>query len=184
MASRDLAGLLFANGVILVEGPHTEVPALNEWFPKSHVGGGRTFADLNIALYPVIGASSFAFYFRFLQAFGVKWVVVCDGDSLEPISWNGRPMWKALKELNLIEQVPEGEEFKEIKAKAEQAGIYSPNEEANQKFEHIPDVARYMAEHGLSSKNKADGRQVGQALLCPPEFERILQCALQHLGLV
>src|SRR6266699_612590 len=43
--SSDLAGLLFADGVILVEG-ETETVALREWFPKSAIGQGKTFADL------------------------------------------------------------------------------------------------------------------------------------------
>lgn len=183
IASSDMAGLLFAHGVILVEGALTELPAMSQWFPQSRVGKERSLADLNIALYPVIGAGNFALYLRFLQAFGVKWVVICDSDALEPGTRHGRPLWKALHELDVVKRVPEGNPFEEVRAQAEQVGVYTANNQPGQKFEHIPDVARYMVEQGLTPKSKADGREVGQALRCPQEFEHIFACALAHLGM-
>ncbi len=78
--SSDIAGLLFTDGVILVEG-ETETGALSEWFPKSAISGGKTFSDLNLALYWVGGKTGFPFYLRFLNAFGVPWVAICDGDA-------------------------------------------------------------------------------------------------------
>lgn len=45
-ASRDLAGLLFADGVLLVEGA-TEIGAFSEWFLQSTASQGKTFADRN-----------------------------------------------------------------------------------------------------------------------------------------
>ena len=82
-ASRDLAALLFANGVILVEGA-TEIGAFNEWFNESSASKGKTFADLNVILHAVGGKPEFPFYLRFLTAFGVPWSVICDGDALPP----------------------------------------------------------------------------------------------------
>jgi hypothetical protein len=79
--SSDLAGLLFADGVILVEG-ETETGALIEWFPKSAVGQGKTFADLNLVTYWVGGKTNFAFYLHFLSEFGITWVAICDGDAI------------------------------------------------------------------------------------------------------
>ena len=81
--SSDLAGLLFVDGAILVEG-ETETGALSEWFPTSAVGQGKTFSDLNLALCWVGGKTNFPFYMHFLSEFGVPWVAICDGDALPP----------------------------------------------------------------------------------------------------
>jgi len=77
--SSDLAGLLFADGVILVEG-ETEIGALDEWFTKSAISQGKAFSDLNLVVYWVGGKSNLPFHMHFLSEFSVPWVVICDGD--------------------------------------------------------------------------------------------------------
>lgn len=57
-SSSDVAGLLFANGVLLVEGA-TEVGAFNEWFLQSSASKGRTLADFNLILHSVDGKAEF-----------------------------------------------------------------------------------------------------------------------------
>jgi hypothetical protein len=97
--SSDLAGLLFADGVILVEG-ETETVALREWFPKSVIGQGKTFDDINLALYWVGGKTNFPFYMHFLSELDVPWIAICDGDAILPNE--NKPIWNALKDLSLI----------------------------------------------------------------------------------
>jgi energy-coupling factor transporter ATP-binding protein EcfA2 len=182
-SSSDVAGLLFASAVILIEGD-TETAALSEWFPNSKAGKKRDFADLNIALYAVGGKTAFPFYMRFLTAFGVPWVVICDGDAL---TINGG-IWGALRELASINHdPPHTATFPDLKALAEGAGVYTANTDFDQNFEKIPEVKNYIDDpnNELPTSSKVrDGRLIGQQLLPPPpEIERILQGALQRLGL-
>lgn len=181
-SSSDVAGLLFASGVILIEGD-TETAALGEWFPHSEAGKERDFADLNVALYAVGGKTAFPFYMRFLTAFGVPWVVICDGDAL----MINAGIWGALKDLKRIDRdPPSAAAFPELKVLAEAAGVYTANTDFDQNFEKIPEVQRFIADpdNELPTSSKVrDGRLIGQHLLPPPPaIERILQCALQQLG--
>ena len=176
--SSDVAGLLFASGVLLVEG-ETETGALNEWFPKSTAGQGLTFADHNLALYSVGGKDSFPFYLHFLTEFGVPWTVICDGDALVPNS----NLWKALKHLNAIPNVPNAATFEALKALAETAGVYTANTSFSGKFESIPDVKSYENNNWTPTESKVrKGRYIAQHIPCPAEVEEILQRALQWLG--
>lgn len=71
--------LLFARGVVLVEGD-TEVGLLPEWFAKGAVrDGAQSPSDLDIAIYSVHGDGQFRPYLTVLNALGIPWVVICDG---------------------------------------------------------------------------------------------------------
>jgi|GEM_PF-1738178 len=182
--SSDLAGLLFANGVILVEG-ETETGALSEWFPKSAIGQGRTFADLNLALCWIGGKTNFPFYMHFLSELGVPWVAICDGDALPP--YENRPLWNALKGLKRIDDTDDisntTASFEKLKALAEKAGVYTANTSPTGKFEDIPDVNSYKESHNVSGRGKPqEGRYIAACISCPKEVEEILQRALQWLG--
>ena len=77
--SADARGLLFANGVVLVEGG-TELGALPTWFAKSAAADLHgTPEDLQIGFYSVGGDQSFGTFVRYLDRFGVPWAIVCDG---------------------------------------------------------------------------------------------------------
>jgi len=79
-------GLLFAAGVILCEGA-TEVGALPRWWRRGAASLG--LPDPQAANLPVIsvdGQASFGAHVRFLDAFGVPWVIVADGPALRPDS--------------------------------------------------------------------------------------------------
>ncbi len=77
--SADARGLLFANGVILTEGP-TELAALPAWFATSKTAErNRSPDDLHLAFYTVGGDQSFRPFLAYLDRFGVPWTVVCDG---------------------------------------------------------------------------------------------------------
>src|SRR5437762_2746205 len=126
-ASSDVAALLFANAVLLVEGG-TEIGAFNEWFPQSSASQGETFAGLNIILHAVGGKAEFPFYIRFLTAFAIPWGVICDGDALPPSKNPNDKLWKVLKELQLIPELPDAEtSFDVLREKAASCGIYTYN---------------------------------------------------------
>ncbi len=182
--SSDLGGLLFANGVILVEG-ETETGALSEWFPKSAIGQGRTFADLNLALCWVGGKTNFPFYMHFLSELGVPWVAICDGDALPPNE--NRPLWNALKGLKRIDDTDDTSSttasFEELKALAEKAGVYTANTSSTGKFEDILEVKSYKDSNNVPGQGKPqEGRYIAACIPCPNKVEEILQKALCRLG--
>lgn len=182
--SSDLAGLLFADGVILVEG-ETETGALSEWFPKSAVGQGKTFADLNLGLCWVGGKTNFPFYMHFLSELGVPWVAICDGDALPPNE--SRSLWNALKSLKRIDDTDDPSSttasFEELKALAEKGGVYTANTSPTGKFEDIPDIKNYRSSNAAYGDGKVQqGRYIAAQISCPKEVEDILQGILRRLG--
>jgi predicted ATPase len=77
--SADARGLLFANGVVLLEG-ETELGALPTWFAKSTPAAERgSPEDRHVAFYSVGGDHGFGAFVRYLDRFGVPWAIVCDG---------------------------------------------------------------------------------------------------------
>ena len=77
--SADARGLLFANGVVLLEGG-TELGALPIWFAKSPTAAQYgSPEDLQVGFHSVGGDQSFSTFVRYLDRFGVPWAIVCDG---------------------------------------------------------------------------------------------------------
>jgi energy-coupling factor transporter ATP-binding protein EcfA2 len=181
--SSDLAGLLFADGVILVEG-ETEIGALNEWFPKSAIGQGKAFSDLNLVLYWVGGKPNLPFHIYFLSEFGVPWVVICDGDALPVDKDRNCQLWEALRDLKRIENIPDtAASFDELKVLAAESGVYTANTSATEKFEDIPGVKEFKNNNYVPGDGKVrQGRYIAARISCPGEVEEILRLALQRLG--
>lgn len=81
--SADAIALLFARGVVLVEGD-TEAGALPGWFAKGPARDRRRSpAELDVEIYSVDGDTRFRPYLTVLNAFGIPWVVVCDGAAFD-----------------------------------------------------------------------------------------------------
>lgn len=81
--SADARSLLFARGVILVEGG-TELGALPQWFGKSASANRYGTPDaLNVEFFSVDGDLGYRTFVRFLHGLGVPWVIVCDGGILQ-----------------------------------------------------------------------------------------------------
>ncbi len=181
-ASRDLASLLFADGVILVEGA-TEIGALSEWFLQSSASQGKTLADRNLVLHAVGGKPEFPFYLRFLSAFGVPWVVICDGDALPPNKDRNRLLWNVLKEIHLISQEPSNTaSFEILKAEAEHARVYTYPTASPVTFETIPEVKNYLdTQWTPSGKTTYKGSYIAQHLGCPLMVDEILLQATNQL---
>jgi len=81
--SSEARSLLFAKGVILLEG-ETELGALPIWFRDSQ--SARQHGDpgtLDLAFYSVDGNKNFKTYVAMLDALSIPWVVVCDGASFD-----------------------------------------------------------------------------------------------------
>lgn len=172
--SSDVAGLLFAAVVILVEGD-TEIAALSEWFPS--VSSGRTLEDANVVLFSVGGKTEFGFYIRFLHAFGVPWAAIADGDALIANS----SLWSALKAVGAATPSPApttAADFDEARRYAAAAGVFTANDAPDQEFENIPEVRAYIDDpsNGLPTKSKVrDGRQIGLGIPCPVSVADVLR---------
>lgn len=80
--SSDAVSLLFARGVVLLEG-ETEQGALPEWFDKLQGTGRPTPGELDLAFYSVGGDSNFRTLLTVLHAFAIPWALVCDGAAFD-----------------------------------------------------------------------------------------------------
>src|SRR5207247_7438895 len=126
---------------LIMEGA-TDIRAFSQWFPQSSASQGKTFADLYIVLHALNGKAEIPFYLRFLTVFGVPWAVICDGDALFPpgMSPNDK-LWKVLKELQLLPELPSGAaSFETLKTLAISAGVDTYNSPSPIKFETIQAV--------------------------------------------
>lgn len=172
--SSDVGGLLFASGVILVEGD-TETAALSEWFPQIAISGGATLDDLGVALYAVGGKNDFGFFVRFLHALGVPWAIIADGDALV----SNPSLWNALRDAGAASASPAvPAEFAQVRRDAAAAGVFTANDSPSADFELIPEVEAYIKDpiHRLPTRSKArDGRQIGRNIPCPPSVEEVLR---------
>jgi hypothetical protein len=77
--------LLFANRVILCEGP-TEVGALRQWWSDTRLLGLSSPEAANIPIVSVNGDSGFGGYIEYLDSFGIPWAAIADGPAFRPES--------------------------------------------------------------------------------------------------
>jgi len=77
--STDAVSLLFARGVVLLEGD-TERGALPKWFESCPAAGSdMTPDDLDLAFFSVGGDKNFRTLVTVLNALAIPWVLICDG---------------------------------------------------------------------------------------------------------
>jgi energy-coupling factor transporter ATP-binding protein EcfA2 len=81
--SVDAVSLLFARGVVLVEG-ETELGALPLWFRScSAQMGCKPPGELDLGLWSVGGDRNFQTYMAALNALAIPWVLICDGAAFD-----------------------------------------------------------------------------------------------------
>jgi predicted ATP-dependent endonuclease of OLD family len=181
-AGSDIAGLLFARGVVLVEGL-TETAAISVWYPLMQASEGKTLADDNIALYFVDGKPNFPLHMQYLEEFGIPWVVICDVDALDPALPN--TVWEQLKKLGRISELPSSEGFAALKQLAETCGVFTANTTLTETkgFEDIPQIKQFLdANPWARHRSKArQGQVIAHNLSCPQGVEEITQAALDWL---
>ncbi|MHB8394091.1 MAG: ATP-dependent nuclease [Candidatus Dormibacteria bacterium] len=82
--SADARGMVFARGVVLVEGP-SELAALPTWFSNSATAkSAGTPWDQDVAIVSVGGGANYRPFLSVLTALGIPWTVVCDGKAFAP----------------------------------------------------------------------------------------------------
>jgi len=168
----DMPAMLFAQGVILVEG-ETEVGALPIWFQKSRVAPQETIQEFNLVMYWVGGRTSFRKYVDFLKAFSVPWVVICDGDAFKDEGFCrafGLPLGGSVL-------------FSEMRGEGEKRGVFTLSEDFGG-FENLPYVDRHLGEakREVGDSKPRQGRYIAEKSECPDPVKDLYRKILQHLG--
>lgn len=203
--SADARGMVFARGVVLVEGP-SELAALPTWFSNSATARLRgTPWDRDLVIVSVGGGTNYRPYLSLLTALGIPWTAVCDGKAFAP----GRDqIFQQVADAqggntSLLEQVskavgPKSEmddaAFRQMRTIGEDVGIFTiattwkassePGE--HEGFEGAADAVapgkRRKAAVLVGSGSKVRiARWVAEDVLCPDEVDRLYGKILEAL---
>jgi hypothetical protein len=196
--SADARALLFARGVVLVEGG-TELGALPEWFSKSPTAERLGTPDtLNVMIFSVDGDPSFGTFTAFLHAFGVPWAIVCDG-SVYQFGTRKRQIFEQVLSAgvddshlrNAVDQATAGEpeSFAELRDLGENSGIFTLADGWDSSVESFEVYVNTVAPGKLTDAAKAvgkskprQGRHVAFATECPAAVDALYGKLLRHLG--
>jgi len=170
MRSADMRAALFANAVVLVEGP-SDFAALSIWWPKSQtalrVGSPD---DLNLVLLEVEGEAGFDTTTKYLDSFAIPWAIVCDGKAIAPTRANA--LIRRLASTDTADAPPATATFDRWRTWWEARGVYTlaraSDDEIERFFEqHDPKTweAAKRQERGRSKPRKAVA--FAEATACP-----------------
>lgn len=179
---QNRANALFSDLVILADG-ESEYHALPIWFKKyldkknSNESGeiGTLFEDFNVTLLHVGGKKSYPSYLRFIHAFGVKWMVLCDGDSL---STTGNIV-KQLKEFGI--DINDCKSFHTTKQELRTKDVFVLGQNEQDNFESIVEVKPFLdqAEEQFGRSKARQAQWIAEQTECPATlmdfFDRILE---------
>lgn len=196
--SADARALLFARGVVLVEGG-TELGALPEWFGKSQTAQRLGTPDtLNIAVFSVDGDTSFGTFITFLHALGIRWAVVCDG-AVYKFGTGKKQIFEQAASAGVGDQrlrqaagegaAPAAASFRELRDTGEGLGIFtlaedwdSPAEGFEAYIESIAPGLLAEAATVVGRSKPRQGRYAASATDCPPGIDALYAKLLHHLG--
>lgn len=194
--STELRSLLFANGVILVEGG-TELGLLPIWMEQSaRRGGVPSPDDDNIAFFDVGGDESFINAIKFLHRFHIPWLAFADGKVFDPARLKHilKQVAGALEPamppdlahaMTMLEGQPD---FATVKQAGERLGVFTlastwetPGEGIETYLRQV-DAAAWDAacrEEGRSKPRR--GRHFAWSVPCPTELDSIFAAMVGHL---
>lgn len=196
-ASADARAMLFAAGVILLEGG-TELGALTIWFSRwATAQGCGSPEQLNVSLVDVGGDRNFRTYIEICQRFGIPWAVLCDGAALNPAG----P--KAEQVLRQVADAGAGDEdlrswldnasavtFGDTRDRAEHWGIFTLASGPAKGEESFEAFLRSVAPAVLEEAQQAEpdskprrGRRFAEQVPCPPEVGELYAKLLRRLTL-
>jgi len=179
----EVRSMLFARGVVLVEGG-TEQGALLAWFAKSSVAKGRgTIEDLNISVFGVGGDQQFQTFISLLAALRIPWAIVCDGNVfLHRPKKSGRikSIFQQLlgagikMEKSSLENADDFERAKKVGAAH---GVFTLLEDFSHEFEEYVN-RKFPKEFEAAKKEWPEskvlaGRALAQQTSCPREVEEL-----------
>lgn len=208
--SADASSLFFSSGVVLVEG-RTELAALPMWFTKSPTAlRHRPPGDLQIGFYSVDGDQNFGTLIRYLDRFGVPWVVVCDGAAFrfdasnhifeQVVSATGDPVMSELSNRLGVTTRQQDEMtqdvFDDLCRAGRQGGVFTLAPGWQRKSEPAGDQESFEAflrsksefasilgqGHAEAGRSKArQGRIIANAMECPTEVNDLYAAILERL---
>jgi ABC-type lipoprotein export system ATPase subunit len=178
--SADVRALLFANGVILVEGDEDQA-ALTEWYQPAV---GHSPEDYNLVIHSVDGKGTMGVYMRFLTAFGIPWVALVDGDALTFGEGHdsGSIVPKVLDVLG--GDPPVSGEFAEVRKWAERHGVFTVADDQKGALTQLlnvgADFEKQLADLGSSKARRA--RAIATLVPIPSAITAFVRTAEGRLG--
>jgi ABC-type branched-subunit amino acid transport system ATPase component len=182
--SSDVRSLLFARAAILLEG-ESDFGALEQWLANGSSTGDPTPHQLNVVLVDVGGDASFGRFATYLDAFGIPWVIVCDGPALNPRRAHslcgqiGRAL-PALRPTDL-------EDFSAWRDYWAKHGVYTLaenfNEEIEQPLERVDPEAWQTAKDKFPKSKIRAARAFAERTDPPERVLEVYRLALEYLGL-
>jgi len=194
--SADARALLFAHGVVLVEGG-TELGALPAWFAKSQTAQKKgTPEALNVAIFSVDGDTGFGTFVRYLAGVGVPWAIVCDGAIFRFGTGKTQIFDQILKagvnadELRAtVLGASQKSTFAEMQDVGRRHGIFtvartwdSPGEAFEAYVEAAVPGELSAAAKLVGNSKPRQGRQLAAATACPTEIDDLYARILERLG--
>lgn len=195
--SADARALLFARGVVLVEGG-TELGALPEWFGKSQTAQRLGTPDaLNIAIFSVDGDTGFGTFITFLHALRIRWAIVCDG-SVYKFGTGKKQIFEQVTSAGVEDQrlqqavdqaaADNTATFGELRDTGEGSGIFTLAEDWDSPAEgfeaYVQGIAPGLLEEAATIVGRSkprQGRYVASAIGCPPGVDALYGKLLHHL---
>jgi len=195
--SADARALLFARGVVLVEGG-TELGALPEWFAKSPIAQKLGTPDsLNVEIFSVDGDQGYGTFVRFLHGLGVPWAIVCDGGIFRLGAGKPQIFEQILKAGVAVDELRTGVDasattpsFTEMRDLGARHGIFTvatdwnaPAEGFEAFVESVAPAQLDAAEAIVGRSKPRKGRHVAATTDCPAEINALYAQLLTHLGM-
>jgi len=188
----DVRALLFASGVVLCEG-ETEAGVLGIWWEGALSARDGLLAPdaANVALVDVGGHKSFRGFTDLLDAYGVPWVIVCDGPALRPSGaldkqYPGRVPVRAAEDsaTESFEEVSEGWRTAGIFTFADRFGDDGSKSGEFEAYLHQIDANRLQQALDLFPKSKVrQAEWFARQTPCPDAAAQAWSWALTRSGL-
>jgi energy-coupling factor transporter ATP-binding protein EcfA2 len=196
--SADARALLFARGVVLVEGG-TELGALPEWFGKSAMAQKLGTPDaLNMDIFSVDGDLGYGTFVRFLHGLGVPWAIVCDGAIFRFGSGKQQIFEQVLNagvtadELRAIvdSSATVSPTFTDMRDVGARHGVFtvatdwvSPAESFEAYVQGVAPGQLDAAEKIVGKSKPRKGRHIATTIDCPEEIDALYARLLDRLGI-
>lgn len=191
--SSDVRALLFARGVILVEG-ETEYGALPIWYQKLFA---RYLENEDIAIHSVEGHKNFKTYVRLLENYRVPWVIVCDGAVLGSQA-SPDPIRKPCDIANQLTSAGvqgidnlEPYTFTERRTRLEQHGVFTlaqSEEQGKEGFEDSVPLIKQVSKQLRDESKVRRARVIAEEHDCPLEvqilLEKVSTCLKQRMQVI
>lgn len=183
-SSSDVRGLLFARAVILLEG-ESDFGALEQWLAYTSTTSLPAPHELNVVLTYVGGDTGFRRFTTYLDAFGIPWVIVCDGPALSPQYGNSlcRQVDRAPAEL----RPSDPEDFAAWRNYWAEYGVYTLaddfSEEIEQLLERADPLAWQAAKADFPNSKIRAGRAFAENSDPPARVREVYRLALEYLRL-